>query len=141
MMNAHRFEMIVEAYGADPARWPLPERAEALAFERADPDAARVVRDKAARLDALLAPARTPEPDPALAARILQAGLAETRFAPRWAQLAAVLALSAGLGLGWGGAALDRSGQFDSAAYAVAYSGFADDGYEDIAEWVQEEAR
>lgn len=140
MMDTQRFEAILTAYGADPSRWPQAERAEALAFERAEPDTAKAVREAAAGLDTLLAGARAPEPSDALAARILEAGLAETRFAPRWMQLAAVLALSVGLGLGWGGASLE-GGNLDSAAYAAAYSGFADDGYDYIADWVQEEAR
>lgn len=140
MMDAQRFETILTTYGADPSRWPQAERADALAFERAEPDTAKAIREAAAGLDTLLARARIPEPSDALAARILEAGLAETRFAPRWMQLAAVLALSAGLGLGWGGASLE-GGNLDSAAYAAAYSGFADDGYDYIADWVQEEAR
>ncbi|MGY6531764.1 hypothetical protein [Glycocaulis sp.] len=140
MMDAQRFEAILTAHGADPSRWPPAERADALAFERAEPDTAKAIREAAAGLDTLLAGARAPEPSDVLAARILEAGLAETRFAPRWMQLAAVLALSAGLGLGWGGASLE-GGNLDSAAYAAAYSGFADDGYDDIADWVQEEAR
>ncbi len=141
MMDAQRFEAILTAYGADPSRWPQDERAEALAFERAEPEAAKILREAAGRLDALLDTVRAPEPSESLAARILEAGLAETRFAPRWLQLAAALALSAGLGLGWGGGSLERGGNLDSVAYAAAYSGFADDGYDYIADWVQEETR
>lgn len=141
MMDAQRFEDMVEAFGANPDRWPVSERAQALAFERANPEQALEIRNRAAALDSVLETARVAAPSDALAARILAAGVAETRFAPRWAQIAAVLALSVGLGLGWGGASLEGTGNGYSAAYAAAFSGLTDDGYDDLADWIQDEVR
>lgn len=51
-MNPERFTAIVEAYGADPKRWPEAERAEAQAFAQR-PEAADVLA-KASEIDALL---------------------------------------------------------------------------------------
>lgn len=141
MMDAQRFEDMVEAFGANPDRWPMSERAQALAFERANPERALEIRNRAAALDSVLETARVAEPSDALASRILAAGIAETRFAPRWAQIAAVLALSAGLGLGWGGASLEDAAGGEGAAYAAAFSELGDDGFEDLADWIQDEVR
>jgi len=50
-MIPERFTEIVDAYGADPQRWPEAERAEALAFASAHPDAAGPILASAALLD------------------------------------------------------------------------------------------
>ncbi len=71
-LDRARFEVLLDAYGADPQRWPQEERAAALALLERDPDA-RALRAQAARLDALLATAEPLEPSPALVARILAA--------------------------------------------------------------------
>lgn len=138
MMNEARFSELVSAYGADPARWPLAERAAGLAFVAQHSDTAERVRSDAAALDAVLETARMAPPPAALAERILTAGLTETRFAPSWARMAAVLALSAGLGLGWAGASLDR-GVLGDDAYALAFSGFAEPAYEDLTDFLLDE--
>jgi hypothetical protein len=69
-MTLERLARILEAYGADPARWPHAERdaARSLLDRSAD---ARALRDAAAALDGLLDRAATAEPSPALAGRIL----------------------------------------------------------------------
>jgi hypothetical protein len=55
---------LLDAYGADPARWPDAERDAAMAMINADPTlAAR--RDEAAVLDGLLMQAETPQPSAA----------------------------------------------------------------------------
>lgn len=59
-MNLDRFRQIVDTYGADPARWPATERADAAAFLAANAAARRALRG-AQRLDAALA-AWTVEP-------------------------------------------------------------------------------
>lgn len=50
-MTPERFTEIVDAYGANPQRWPQAERAQALAFASAHPDAAEPVLAAAASLD------------------------------------------------------------------------------------------
>ena len=61
-MTDERFFQILEAYGADPARWPADERAEAEAFALDHPDlmadAAQSERDLDALLDQLIEPER-----------------------------------------------------------------------------------
>ena len=65
-MTLNRLRTIVEAYGADPRRWPEAERgsAETLVAESA---AARDLVARAGRLDAVLAEAVADVPDAALA--------------------------------------------------------------------------
>jgi hypothetical protein len=52
-VSADRFKTIVDAYGADPARWPAAERDSALQFMARDPRA-RAWLDEARALDDLL---------------------------------------------------------------------------------------
>ena len=65
-----RLRALVDAYGANPDRWPAEERAAAAELLSTSPEAQRY-RDAAAGLDALLALAREPEPPVALRDRIL----------------------------------------------------------------------
>jgi hypothetical protein len=58
MMTIERFKGLVEAYGANPARWPEAERAVAEAFANATPEAQRLLAEAAA-LDHVLAAAPT----------------------------------------------------------------------------------
>jgi hypothetical protein len=53
-MTLKRFEQIVEAYGADPRRWPDDERDAACAFAQTHPADARPRLAAAAALDAAL---------------------------------------------------------------------------------------
>jgi hypothetical protein len=69
-MTLDRFAVLLEAYGADPARWPDAERAAACALLDRSSEA-RARRDAAAALDALLDRAAAVEPSSTLAARIL----------------------------------------------------------------------
>jgi len=71
-LDRARFAVLLDAYGADPERWPEGERAAALALLRREPEA-QALRARAARLDALLAVAAASQPSPALVARILAA--------------------------------------------------------------------
>lgn len=140
MMQASRFEALIDAYGADPARWPDAERASALAFAEANPDLAARLTREAARLDAALALARVEAPSPALMADILKSADERNGFAPPWARLAAAIAISAGLGLGWGGASLGGAADGE-AAYALAFSSFAEPAYDDLADFIEDEVR
>jgi hypothetical protein len=65
-----RFKQLLDAYGADLARWPVGERAAARALLAADPRA-RQARETTAELDAFL---DRYAPEPASAARVV-AGL------------------------------------------------------------------
>jgi hypothetical protein len=72
MMKAERFQAIVEAYGADPARWPEAERDAALVYAEQAGEAAQAVLAEARALDAGLANHTTPLPDAAAFARALK---------------------------------------------------------------------
>lgn len=65
-----RLATVLEAYGADPARWPQGERAALMALAAADPRAAGLVSEAHA-LDRLLA--TPPARDPAGEARLIAA--------------------------------------------------------------------
>jgi len=71
-MTPARLHAILDAYGADPARWPAAERDAALALLARSAEARRH-HDQAARLDAALDAAPVDVPSPALAGRILRA--------------------------------------------------------------------
>lgn len=109
-LDRARFEVLLDAYGADPERWPEAERAAALALLQRDPDA-RAMRAQAARIDALLGLAEPVEPSPALVARILAAAPAPAgakrrplsflrpRAAHAWRYVAAAAPLAAAAAL------------------------------------------
>lgn len=69
-MEMSRFKRILDAYGADPRRWPAAEREAALAFLAASPEAAGLQR-QAETLDLLLDAAPALEPSPALRRAVL----------------------------------------------------------------------
>ena len=71
MTRMTRFQALLEAYGAEPGRWPAQERAEAQALLATSAEAA-ALREAAARLDALLDLAPAPAP-----ARLSVSALAE----------------------------------------------------------------
>ena len=71
-MDLVRFEQIIDAYGADPRRWPDAERTEAGGF-LAGSEAARERVAQEAALDAVLDAVPSPIPSDLLAARILRA--------------------------------------------------------------------
>lgn len=120
-MTRERFEQILEAHGADPARWPAAERAAAAAFAER-PEAAALLSEAAA-LDALLDGAETPPPGELLQRRIIKAGQAavDARSAPRWRPAAAGMAASLLLGfsIGFGGALMDRETAVEGALAAL----------------------
>lgn len=71
-MSMARLRAILDAYGAEPRRWPAAERAGAEALIAASAEA-RALRDEAAALDDVLASAVAPAPSSALRAAVLQA--------------------------------------------------------------------
>lgn len=100
-MKADRFLTIVEAYGADPVRWPEAEREAALAYVAETGAAAEALLAEARALDAGLAGHVAPLPDAAAFTRALAAAEAALATAPR----------SQGFrlpGFGWAGFRLDR---------------------------------
>jgi len=118
-MNIERFRTLVEAYGANPARWPEAERVAALLFAEQSPEA-RDALQEAAAFDSLLDMAETQAATRALEDRIL------ARFAERpaerrtsWLTLrwipAAAVACSLALGLAVGAALPGLAGVNDNA--------------------------
>lgn len=77
-LSTERLAALLDAYGADPGRWPADERAAAEALLAASP-AARARRDEAARLDALLDLVPAPAPTADLADRIVVAARPRAR--------------------------------------------------------------
>lgn len=96
--EAARFEALVAAYGADPARWPPERRTAALTF--AATEAGRAMLERARALDAALLRFETPPPSRALEARVLAA--ATGRIALR-AKLRRLLIGSGLVGIGMAG--------------------------------------
>lgn len=132
MMTIERFKVLVEAYGANPARWPEAERAVAEAFANATPEAQRVLAESSA-LDRLLDAAPTAPVTRELEMRVLDGFAArKDRRIPwlpdvmPWTQ-AAALAASLVLGMLAGGAlpALAGIGE-TSAAVEPAVLAFGD---------------
>lgn len=69
-MGLDRFEILIDAYGAEPGRWPPAERAEALALLAREPRA-QALAQAAAELDGLLDRAPAPAPSDLLRHRVL----------------------------------------------------------------------
>ena len=90
-VDLDRFAAIVDAYGADPAAWPIDERESALALLEVSEQAVRL-RDEAAALDGLLGDLPEVEPSLALRTRILEAAPQPARtWSERWARIAEVV--------------------------------------------------
>ena len=69
-MGMDEFRTLLDAWGADPARWPSDRRAAAEALAARSDEARQLLADEAA-FDALLGAEPAPEPGPALTASIL----------------------------------------------------------------------
>jgi hypothetical protein len=80
MMDRQRFLTIVEAYGAEPRRWPASERDAALALASADAEAAAALAEAQA-LEAVLDANVPPQPSAATRRRILEAAPRRRRSA------------------------------------------------------------
>ncbi len=79
-MTPERLRRLLDAYGADAARWPSEERDRALALLRSSP-ALQDLRREAHELDGLLDQAALPEVDGELLADVLA-----TAGTPTWSQ-------------------------------------------------------
>jgi hypothetical protein len=128
-MTQERFFQILEAYGADPARWPDDERAAAEAFAQSHRDQVAAELREAAALDACLVGAAA-EPSDLLERRILKAfpaGPARPE-APRWQiPAAAAAALVLGAFIGFASGALTASDPVEDTLLADAVYGFDQD--------------
>lgn len=135
-MTQERFIEILEAYGADPARWPEAEREAADAYARAHPDLVADALAVEAALDSALGPADA-ETSALLEARIMKSVPAPAAGRmPAWriagAIAAAVLvAVSVGMGTGF----MTGSGD-DDGFYYDEFAGLD----EDWTDWLDEDA-
>ena len=120
-MNPDRFAELADAYGGDVSRWPGDEQARARAFMTTDPDQAQALLDEAAALDALLDLDEIAPPSPALFETVAASGIRRAFAPPRWAGIAAAIALMCGAGTGWLGAQMNTQPNHD-ALYANAFS-------------------
>ncbi|MCR9268038.1 MAG: hypothetical protein NXI03_10755 [Alphaproteobacteria bacterium] len=132
MMKQDRFFEIIEAYGANPARWPEAEHDAMLAFIDAYPDTVGEALAEAAALDAMME-ADEVMPSDLLQRRILKAfpaAPAATPVArPRWQiPVAAAAALLVGVFAGFASGALTASDStIDDIVYADAFNGLDQD--------------
>ncbi|MEW9586562.1 hypothetical protein [Paraburkholderia sp. DGU8] len=109
-MTPERFDQIVQAYGADARRWPLPERAAAQAWANSHRPQAQALLREAARIDGWLAADTIDPPGAALQRRIVESAPVRRPAARRR--------------LWWSGAALAGVGLLGGAAGALAVSFF-----------------
>lgn len=121
-MDRARFEEIVKAYGAEPARWPAGERVAAAAYAEAHPEEADPMLAQARALDAMLGAfvgERAASGD--LAARVL----AQAPKAPRGFDTRALMALAAcaivGVLIGYSGGLLAPVPDGDDAYFVMAF--------------------
>jgi hypothetical protein len=127
MMNEARFRAILDAYGGDPRRWPLEERAAASAF--AATTEGGIALAEAEALDRMLDLA-TPSPPSDLLARRILAAAPSRRFAvPCAASGALAAALLLGVLFGFGRVSVVRDGAEADALIAASLDDvlFADD--------------
>src|SRR5258708_33747216 len=82
-MTPERFHQIVEAYGADPRRWPQQERAAAEAWAAAHRAEAGALLADAAGIDAWLAADKVDPPGAALQQRVIGSAPVRRPSAPR----------------------------------------------------------
>lgn len=128
-MTEERFIQIVEAYGANPARWPETERAAAMAFADAHPDAADAALQAEALLDDWLG-GPDAQPSELLERRILNRFPAPVAAPVRWQiPAAAAAALLVGAFIGFASGALTVTEPVTPALYAAAdaYAGLDED--------------
>ena len=124
-MTSQRFADIVDAYGADPRRWPDAERADAQAFARAHPGEAQARLAAAAMLDACLDADVVEPAGRALQRRIVAS--AKTQRPARWRGPWPFIARPASWWIP--GAALAGDGAAGSVAGAVVMSALVPTGH------------
>lgn len=132
-MTEDRVIAILNAYGADPARWPQDERAGVQAFLDLHPELMAEVALEA-ELDALLA-MPDPQPSELLQHRILRAMPAPVQQWGWKAPIAAAIALVVGVTVGFAGGYVSPAQQDVESIYADAYESLG----EDWVDWLGEE--
>lgn len=121
-MKAERFKAIVEAYGANPKRWPEAERARAQAFA-ALPEAVALLAE-ARRLDAMLDGSDEAAPVNLVFVRGAVASAPTPQAALTWRPYAAMAACALlGLALGLGGARNALEQDAAAMAFEIAFGG------------------
>ena len=127
-MDEHRFREILDAYGAEPRRWPEAERAVAQAFLRDHSNAAKWAAEAAA-LDAALDVTPATRPSALLARRIL-AGAPRPPAATRFAMAALAASFGVGVLLGFGGVRAAAAGAEADALMTASFEApaFLDEG-------------
>ncbi|MEE2567303.1 hypothetical protein [Hyphobacterium marinum] len=129
-MDAQVFKQLIDAYGADPARWPDDRRDAALAWQADNHAQAEVWIREAAVLDQLLSEVTAPTPSELLQARILAKVPRPVFDNWRSAAAAAAITLIVGLAGGYAGGGLILSPDLsadEDAYYAEAFGGLSAD--------------
>ena len=131
-MNRERFEQVLEAYGADPRRWPETERAAALAYRDAHASEETAALAEASEIDALLEVAReTQAPSDLVTARILKAAPKRTHAGIGWRPIAALAACAVfGVVMGFSAGSLAPSADAAEEALGALFSSPLSDGGE-----------
>lgn len=129
-MDAREFRELIDAFGADPARWPSDRRDLALEWQADNHGIAAALLADAAALDRTLDAARAIAPSDLLQARIM-ASVPRPVFADwRGAAAAAAVMLIAGIAGGYAGGGLFLPAEADfaeDAYYADAFGGLSAD--------------
>lgn len=121
-MNRERFEQLLEAYGADRARWPAEERAAAAEFAMRHAKELAGLMDAARALDAALGAARGDAVDTsALAAKVLAAAPRRRPQVDRRAVWALAACAVFGVAIGYGGGLLAPAADTDEGYFAMAF--------------------
>ena len=126
-MDRERFEQLIAAYGADPARWPEGERAQGLRLAARSEWAEPLAEQRA--LDAALGAWSAEAPSLALRARLAAAMPDARRERRRWwwsgAGLAAACAAGLVVGASLGGAGPPPTSDRDGEALTGGFGGVA----------------
>jgi len=136
MMTEERFFQILEAYGADPARWPAAERDQAQGFAQARPELVAVATGDEMMLDDLLDRLDEPTPDTTLLERRLLARLPRPAMPDWMAPSAVAAALLLGVCLGFASGAVTVPDDELDAIYADAFTGYE----QDWVDWLGDDA-
>jgi hypothetical protein len=129
-MDRSRFEHLLEAYGADFARWPANERAAGAAYAGEHVEDLALVLREARALDAALEAARGSAPDvAALSARVLAAAPKPAQGYDRRAGWALAACAVFGVMLGFGGGLMAPASAADDEYFIMAFEApFPGDG-------------
>lgn len=129
-MDRERFEVLLDAYGADFRRWPTDKRAAGEAFAAQDAGASGLLREAQALDRALKLAADAPDTS-ALASRILAAAPRRRAAFDTRAALALAACAVFGIVLGYGGGMLAPLADQDDGYFTAAFEApFDDDGDE-----------